>query len=845
MALLCGMLKEKEEIMRKAMAVSFLLMLVFCSATLAREIVVTSSADNGAGTLRWALQTARSGNTITFDPNVFPPENPATIYPRSELPPINCGNLTIDASNAGVIIDGTCVPGDWNNGLQLYSDHNTVMGLQIVNFTGSGIAIGGASWNTIGGDRGIGSGALGQGNLVSGNGIGIDICDYGTSHNVVQGNLIGTDIGGTTAWGNHERGVWIEEGCSHNTIGPNNIIAFNEITGVLVTGATSNRITQNSIHSNGGEGIALEQGGNDLLEAPLFLDFNLASGVVSGITCANCEVEIFSDEGGEGKEYEGKTIADASGAFVLASCRPLSGPHLTATTTDNRGNTSGFSIYTIGERASTSLQEGSKLPIERFRAKNSQELADNRIGTQLPSYRWEDVGAAQWIIDLASGLGLKWNHLSFDAIEPWSEAPSEKLGISIREVTAGQEHLVAGLRQHGIQICYVLEYWDESMLRGVQEEATSYSRFRTEHEVQQYIDYIRYLVHTLRGQVAYYEILNEPDVQYAWNWVRLGDYIHLVERAIPVIREEDPDAKIVIGATSNPVYDQPRKYLFGILNSSVVADADAISFHPMYGASPAYAFYRDYYYSYPVFVEEVRRVAASHGFEGEVMATEMCWRTSLNSNPDEPWVYSDVVAAKYYARGMTINLGMDLRVGVAGELFDQIVPVVAVIRNLCTVMAGHKAIDMPAKIDIDYEPVAYCGFRYPNGDRILAIWTDGIAQDEDPGVPTTITIPGLKAGTVSGIDVLHGFEQELVSETDGDSTIVRDLLVKDYPILIRLSDVTMSDDYVETVGDGFHRLGDVDAVPRTSGGSDRDGDGVPDAQDYCPDWPGSKEANGC
>jgi sugar lactone lactonase YvrE len=28
-------------------------------------------------------------------------------------------------------------------------------------------------------------------------------------------------------------------------------------------------------------------------------------------------------------------------------------------------------------------------------------------------------------------------------------------------------------------------------------------------------------------------------------------------------------------------------------------------------------------------------------------------------------------------------------------------------------------------------------------------------------------------------------------------------------------------------------------------GSDRDGDGVSDDEDLCPDWPGSKETNGC
>jgi hypothetical protein len=143
--------------------------------------------------------------------------------------------------------------------------------------------------------------------------------------------------------------------------------------------------------------------------------------------------------------------------------------------------------------------------------------------------------------------------------------------------------------------------------------------------------------------------------------------------------------------------------------------------------------------------------------------------------------------------------------------------------------------------------VAYCSFRYPNGDRMLAIWTDGVAQDEDPGVPATITFQGLAAASVTGVDVLHGFEQELVFEVDGEDTVVRDLLVKDYPILIRLSDMTFGEAYEETVGDGFHRFGDVDAVDsRSSGGlHDRDGDGVPDADDWCPDYPGDKLMNGC
>jgi len=69
---------------------------------------------------------------------------------------------------------------------------------------------------------------------------------------------------------------------------------------------------------------------------------------------------------------------------------------------------------------------------------------------------------------------------------------------------------------------------------------------------------------------------------------------------------------------------------------------------------------------------------------------------------------------------------------------------------------------------------------------LIALWNDGVAVDADPGTPATLTIPGYAGYAATGIDVLHGFQQQLLtSEEDGD-LIIRDLLVKDYPIILRL-----------------------------------------------------------
>ncbi|MFN2304020.1 MAG: hypothetical protein ACK2TV_09850, partial [Anaerolineales bacterium] len=69
--------------------------------------LVSSAADRGEGTLRQALQLAQPGTVIRFDPAVFPEEQPTTIMPETMLPSLSTGGVTVDASNSGVILDGS------------------------------------------------------------------------------------------------------------------------------------------------------------------------------------------------------------------------------------------------------------------------------------------------------------------------------------------------------------------------------------------------------------------------------------------------------------------------------------------------------------------------------------------------------------------------------------------------------------------------------------------------------------------------------------------------------------------------------------------------------------------
>lgn len=281
-------------------------------------LVVTSPLDSGPGTLRQILQDAQRGDAITFDPAVFPPSAPVTITPASALPALVRGRLTLDGSDAGVILDGSATPPE-TDGLLLASDGNRVQGLQIVRFPGSGIAVYGDD-NVIGGDRGRGQGPLGRGNLASGNGVfGITI-SY-ASGNTVVGNLVGTDASGTRAFGNGVLGIFVSPAAFDNRIGgpaaaDRNLVSGNGGNGIsLMLGSYGNVIAGNYVGvdvsgaqalGNYGHGISMELGSFDNR-----IEGNLTSGNARFGVC-------ISDWGSDYNRVTGNRIGtDASGTRAI------------------------------------------------------------------------------------------------------------------------------------------------------------------------------------------------------------------------------------------------------------------------------------------------------------------------------------------------------------------------------------------------------------------------------------------------------------------------------------------------------------------------------------------------
>ncbi|MBI4672182.1 MAG: right-handed parallel beta-helix repeat-containing protein [Chloroflexi bacterium] len=277
--------------------------------------IVNSNNDANDGTcdvthcsLREAINAANASaavvDTITFN---IGGGGTQTIAPTSALPAIT-DPATIDGTTqpgyAGaplIELDGTNA-GAGVNGLNISAENSTVKSLVINRFGGSGIVLTTGGGNVIvgsfigtnvAGDADLGNGmdgiqiASGSGlniiggsrpagpcvspcNLISGND-DVGILISGGSGNLIRGNLVGTDVNGTSPLGNTFDGIGIV-GSIHNMIGGpsknvGNIIAFNGFHGVSVRedASTENQILSNSIYGNAQLGIDL---GNDDVPTP-------------------------------------------------------------------------------------------------------------------------------------------------------------------------------------------------------------------------------------------------------------------------------------------------------------------------------------------------------------------------------------------------------------------------------------------------------------------------------------------------------------------------------------------------------------------------------------------------
>jgi hypothetical protein len=396
---------------------------------------VTTAADNGnnanptPGSLREAILLANNDvatDLILFNiPNVPGQSDVHTIKPPTALPTITqpltisgytqqgaASNTASDFDNASlkIVLDGSLLQ-NGENGLTISAGNSAVTGLVINHFPGYGVWLQNAGDDTIAGNfigidvfgkvpagnggggisafnagfNNIGGPALGDRNVISGNGNGAGIF-LDSDVNNVQNNYIGTDafrvvgpanfhgiliqgshnlIGGdsaaegnvisgnfhdgirislaTSAFNlvagnritfNQGNGIFTDNFAHDNTVGsfvagePLNDISFNQLDGVQFTDGTGNSVTgNNSISVNGGLGIELLAAANKQQTSPALT----AAVVAGGQTTITGTLHSTPNTTFELRFWGNPSIDPAEGKVYLGAI---------AVTTDANGNAS-------------------------------------------------------------------------------------------------------------------------------------------------------------------------------------------------------------------------------------------------------------------------------------------------------------------------------------------------------------------------------------------------------------------------------------------------------------------------------------------------------------------------
>ena len=102
-------------------------------------------------------------------------------------------------------------------------------------------------------------------------------------------------------------------------------------------------------------------------------------------------------------------------------------------------------------------------------------------------------------------------------------------------------------------------------------------------------------------------------------------------------------------------------------------------------------------------------------------------------------------------------------------------------------MAGAEPIDLPIEIQSEATNIMRYSFSLPNGDILIALWTDGVAVDDDPGVKATLTLPSFAGQSAMGIDILKGFQQPIIVISENGDLVIQNLIVRDYPLILHIT----------------------------------------------------------
>jgi hypothetical protein len=442
----------------------------------------------------------------------------------------------------------------------------------------------------------------------------------------------------------------------------------------------------------------------------------------------------------------------------------------------------------------------------------------------------QELAAHRWYWPLHYDAGFKWARVGYhdDPIN-WHWVEKEKGVLKIDPET---DAAITELADHGVEIVMAFDFgnrlYSGPATRPLpQLWAWNYDMPApptTPEALAAWTRYVEFMVKHFRGRVRHFEVWNEWNISCYWGGVpRLEDYLAVARAAIPAIRRNAPEAKVMLGSwagfphgisgwNAEQLAAQEKQSLILQATRELAREVDEIGWHPFYQTDP------ERLKNYTADVRALKMWLDGVGFRGHSMVTE--WNYSALYPPMDAaasaraWCggfrATEMEKAKYVSQVFTRHTGLGLESFFCEMYFpqfgcldlsllrrsfdaDPIAPLQPqaayyVTRNLATMLDGLEPDPLDYTIKTVAAPVSLESFAFksPEGSA-LALWLGGHAKDRCEGIAADIQLKRPYRKAVA-YDPMNGVSQELTVSPSGGAVLLKGLLVRDWPLIIRLFD---------------------------------------------------------
>ncbi|MHB1295955.1 MAG: discoidin domain-containing protein [Anaerolineae bacterium] len=434
-----------------------------------------------------------------------------------------------------------------------------------------------------------------------------------------------------------------------------------------------------------------------------------------------------------------------------------------------------------------------------------------------------DMATHRWLWPLHYYSGMKWARVGYhDDPVNWHWVEKERGKI---EVDAAADEAISEYAEHGVQTVMSLGFGNrlyagpdpQRMLPQLWEWYYENPAPPTTAEaLEAWGRYVRYMAEHFKDRIQHFEVWNEWNIPgYYGGAPSAEEYLAIAHVAIPILREICPNAKVMMGSwagfphgisswTPEQLAAKEQEILYLRVTKELAPLVDEIGWHPFYSQDPATL------KNYAADAKALLAWLSSVGFRGHCMVTEWSFFSEYPPAPKRPgstfgeYKATEMDKAKFVAQVHVEHTALGLEsffcelfhIDHPGDLSltrrtfaaDPVAPqqpqaALYVTRNLATALEDLDPDTFGYSVESTAEVRAYA-LRGPE-DRVLALWQYGRPRDDFQAIPVDVwaDVPCTQA---TGYEPLNGTSQPLVMERHGDRTLLRGVLVRDCPILLRL-----------------------------------------------------------